>query len=421
LSVGGRDVDEVSEVEGGRSRLRSLMSALSELGTEQWASARVERLLGLSVEIVDAEHAVLVVDGEDGAVAPVLFSTDDGAAVQELRSLLRPHLTSRLDGPPFRPEVVTVPDATPRKRQRPVLQVPLSISSGRTGRLYVVGRRGRAPFSADDAELVGEFAKMAARSVESAQQGQESRQQVRWLNGLTLITRALLEAGADEMSVWQEIADRVQQLARARTVTISTVSEEDRDLLEVRVAAGVGAEQLPGLVYPAEGSLAARAMSTGTWQVGRGEQNLTVHTRVGLPIGPSLAIPLSDDDGPRGAVVLSRHRGQAPFDPTDVVMAHDFANQAMLAVELAETRAAEQSLADRTALEEVTGTFQDRTIQRLFAASLTVEAALERRPEPWLAGLHAELSAIIDDARSTLEAQYGRTHETPEEDPTAPE
>ena len=81
----------------------------------------------------------------------------------------------------------------------------------------------------------------------------------------------------------------------------------------------------------------------------------------------------------------------------------------MLAVELAETRAAERSLSARTTEEEVGGTFQDRTIQRLFAASLAAEAAIAHQPEPWLTRLYADITAVIEDARSSLETQYGRT------------
>ena len=392
-----------------QARLRMLLSALSGLAAEQWAPARVAQLLRLSVSIVDAEHAVLVVDGEDGEVGPVLFSTAEAVAVQELRDLLGAHLTVATPSRPGSsgPSVVLVPPGSPAGRARPVLQVPLSTTTGGSGLLYVVGRGGRAPFTRVDAELMDEFAKMAALTVENALYTQQSRQQVRWLRGLTLITQALLQAGPDEMSVWQEIADRVHQLARARTVTISTISEHDPAQLEVRVAAGVDAEQLPGQRYAAEGSLAAQAMAAGSWQVGApGAGQLSADPSVGA----TLAIPLLEGDGDdaRGALVLSRRRDQAAFTRTDVAMVHDFANQAMLAVELAETRAAEQSLAARTDAEELTGTFQDRTIQRLFGASLAVEAALARQPEPWLVLLHSELAAVLEDARATLHVQYGR-------------
>lgn len=395
---------------GHQVRMRSLLSALSGLAAEQWAPARVQQLLRLSVEVLDAEHAVLAVDGEHDQPGPVLFSTAAEDAVEELRDLLGSHLDTAETSPtpPYQPVTVPVVDAGP-DRARPVLQVSLTTLTGGSGRLYVVGQAGRPPFTAADEELLAEFAKMAALTVENALHDQQSRQQVKWLRGLTLITQSLLQAGADEMAVWQEIADRVHQLARARTVTISVVSEDDPDLLEVRVAAGVGADQLRGTVYRAVGSLPAQAMAAGSWLAGRSDRDWTSHQRTGPSVGATLAIPLIDGNGARGAIVLSRHQGQAPFNRVDVAMAHDFANQAMLAVELAETRAAEQSLSARTAVEAVGGTFQDRTIQRLFAASLAVEAAVARHPEPWLTLLHADLAAVIDDARSSLNDDYGRT------------
>ncbi|SDS93940.1 GAF domain-containing protein [Friedmanniella luteola] len=406
----GGGVEGWSTDEGGRVQLRSLLTAMSGLAAEQWAPARVEQLLRLSVAVLDAEHAVLAVDGDDGALGTVLFSTADPLAVTALRDLLGAHLTAARPpaGPLFEAAAVVLPATTPSALVRPVLEVPMTVTSGGSGRLYVLGQAGRVAFDDADEEMAAEFAKMAALSVENALHGQQSRQQVKWLRGLTLITQALLQAGSDEVSVWQEIADRVHQLARARTVTIATVSEDDPDLLEVRVAAGVGAAQLPGRVFGEQDSLAVQAMAAGSWQVGTGGEEHTTHSRVGPPVGATLAIPLLDARGPRGAIVLSRHPAQAAFTRTEVAMVHDFANQAMLAIELAETRAAERTLSARTTEEEIAGTFQDRTIQRLFAASLMVEAAMVRRPEPWLTLLHAELAAVITEARSSLQGHYGR-------------
>jgi GAF domain-containing protein len=393
-------------------QLRSLLAALGVLAAEQWAPGRVQQLLHLSVQILDAEYAVLAVDGDAGQVEPVLFSTADGVAVEALRELLGAHLepVPLPTAEAFRASAIAVSEGSSGGVVRPALQVPMSISSGQTGRLFVVGRTDSEPFTAVDEEVVSEFAKMAALAVENALQSEASRQQVRWLKSLTLITQALMQAGPDEMAVWQEIADRVHQLASTRTVTISTISDDDPELLEVRVAAGVGVDELPGHLYPALDSLSARAITAGTWQVSSGVDGHTAHHVMG-PLGPTLAIPLFAGDRPRGAIVLSRDPGQAPFDRTTIVMVNDFANQAMLAVELAETRAAEKSLASRTEIEEVTGTFQDRTIQRLYGATLAVEAAMARRPEPWLEVLHAELAGIMSDARISLDFQYGRDHQ----------
>jgi GAF domain-containing protein len=284
----------------------------------------------------------------------------------------------------------------------------MSLTTGGSGRLFVVGQPGRPPFSGTDQELVAEFAKFAALSVENALHSQQSRQQVRWLRGLTLITQALLRADVDERAVWQEIADRVHQLARARAVTISTVSEDDPDVLEVQVAAAEDGDPAPGRLSEREHALATRSMTTRSWQTGTTDETPSP-TATGSAAGAALAVPLLDGRGVRGALVVSRRPRQGPFDRMEVAMVHDFANQAMLAVELAETRAAERSLSARTTEDEVAGTFQDRTIQRLFAASLAAEAALAQRPEPWLTRLYAELTAVIEDARSSLGTQYGRT------------
>jgi hypothetical protein len=393
----------------GAEQLRSLLSAMGELAAEHTVAGRLDQLLQLSVRAVDADHAVLAVQEPGDRPASVLFSSPGEEVAAELRALLDPHLGAVAvpAADRFRARALDVDREGPPERRRPVLEVPITITTGRSSRLFIVGRPGER-FATGDEELAAEFAKVAALVVENAVHTRQTEQQVRWLQSLTLITQALLQAGADELSVWQEIADRVHQLARARTVTICTTSEDDAEQLEVRVVAGVGEDELAGRVFDRAGTLVGHAMDTGTWQYGGVGHAVTPHAEVGPPVGPTLAIPLLGVDGERGAIELSRSPEQASFDRDEVVMVHDFANQAVLAVELAETRAAERRLTARTVQEEVTGTFQDRTIQRLFAMSLTVESALARRSEPWLVEVHTQLTEIIQDARSSLDVHYGR-------------
>lgn len=406
------DVGDVTVEPPGHTRRewsRSLLAALSGLAAESWAPALVEQLVRLSVAVLEVEHAALVVDGDDAPPDRVLFSTTDPGALAELQALLGPHLVPAASGgPDFRASPVVLQGPASDGLVRPVLQVSMTLTTGGSGRLFVVGQPGRPAFSAADEELVAEFARFAALSVENALHSQQSRQQVHWLRGLTLITQSLLQADVDELAVWQEIADRVHQLARARTVTISTVSEDDPDLLEVRVAGGGAGDQALGPLSVQESALAARSMATRSWQIAAAGDSPPPGEGSG-PAGATLAVPLLDRQGVRGALLVSRHARQGPFQRTEVAMVHDFANQAVLAVELAETRAAERSLLARTAEEEVGGTFQDRTIQRLFAASLAAEAAIAHQPEPWLTRLYAEITAVIEDARTSLETEYGRT------------
>jgi len=368
-------------------------------------AVRRRRRLQLSVRAVDADHAVLAVQEPGDRPASVLFSCPGEEVAAELRALLHPHLGAAAapTADRFRARALDLDREGPAERRRPVLEVPITITTGKSSRLFIVGRPGES-FATGDEELAAESAKVAALVVENAVHTRQTEQQVRWLQSLTRITQALLQAGADELSVWQEIADRVHQLARARTVTICTTSEDDAEQLQVRVVAGVGEEELVGRVFDRAGTLIGHAMDTGTWQYGGAGHAGTPHAEVGPPVGPTLAIPLLGVDGERGAMELSRSPEQASFDRDEVVMVHDFANQAVLAVELAETR----RLTARTVQEEGTGTSQDRTIQRLFAVSLTVEAALARRPEPWLADVHAELTATMRDARSSLDVHHGR-------------
>ena len=396
-----------------RRRLQALLPALGELSGAQTPAGRLRQLVRLSVAVVDARHAALAF--RDGATAPVrlLASTDDETEQRRIEAVLEDH---RPDGAwrDVRPDHAAAPLLTRTGDGTPLLQVGVSNGRGHVGDLYLLRHRDDRPFDADDQTLISEFVKMAALALENAIHLEESQQRLRWLRASAAVSRVLLSAAADETRVWQTIADHVCRLSRARTVTIGTFDEDDPERFVVRVAAGVGAGELPGITYPRAGSLSDHAITTRTGAAGTADRWRVSHSQVApdQPIGPLLAMPLIGEGSPRGVIVMSRRADQPAFSAADRSMAQDFADQATLAIDLAEARADQLRLQARTEVQHVADTYQDRVIQRLYALALTLEAASRDAPSPWLDRARAEIDAAMAEARLSLATDYGL--ETPD-------
>lgn len=407
---GERQVTTADDVH--RRRLQALLPALGELAGEETPRRRLRQLVRLSVDVVDADHAVLAFRDDPDAPVDVFASTDDAGQRRAAEAVLEDYRPGGGWRAVPQQDEGTSPVLAWVQDGRPLLRVRVSNGRGHVGELYLLRRPDERPFDADDQALIREFVKMAALALENAIHLQESQQRLQWLRASATVSRVLLNAtGADETQVWQSIADHVRRLARARTVTIGTADEDDPERLQVRVAAGVGAAELPGFTYPRAGSMSDHAMTTMRGVVGTADRWRVSHSQVAPedPIGPLLAMPLIGGGSPRGVIVLSRRAHERGFSAADRSMAQDFANQATLAIELAEARGDQLRLQARTEVQHVADTYQDRVIQRLYAVALTLEAAARDTPSPWIDRARSDIDAAMAEARQSLADEYGMT------------
>ncbi|GAA1837096.1 GAF domain-containing protein [Microlunatus capsulatus] len=361
-------------------RFRDLLGRIREMGRETTVAGRLRRMVELSVGLTRAQYAAFAVRAPDGGVERYVLSSADTEEVATIQLRLTLHGvdgSAHLRGLAARTASRPEPAAGRRRLPRsPVLEVPLQTRFGLYGTLYVFGSSGAEPFTADDRELLDHLVETTALGVDNASHLEEARQRQHWLMASAEVSRLLLGGDGDERAVWREIAANVKYLAGARTVTISRPSEDDPDELEVQVASGVGAEALEGRRYARAGSLADLAISTGEVQLVTVGDRRGVHSDVepSIGVGPLLALPLKGRGEVHGAVVVSRPLGEPAFAAADVSMAEDFATQAALALELAETRSARQLLEDRDEHDRIPDTLQDQVIQRLFSIGLSLQS-----------------------------------------------
>lgn len=289
------------------------------------------------------------------------------------------------------------------------LGVPVRSRDEVFGNLYLTDRDG-GPFTDDDEMLITALAAMAGTAVANARLYEQARRRQDWLSASAAISRSLLGVDSDEHQVLQAIAETVLRLAEADLVSI--VRAVDNELLEVVVVAGDREHALVGYRYPAPGSLAERAMSTGRGIIvervaeDADEANRWVHLSTVMPVRAAMVFPLLGDQGSRGAIVVGRTHGRPPFDGEWLPMAEAFANQAAVAMELAEVRSVRQRLQVLDDRDRIARDLHDHVIQRIFASGLTIQALATAQIDTDVAGRLAEvvddLDAIIRQIRSTI-------------------
>jgi hypothetical protein len=226
--------------------------------------------------------------------------------------------------------------------------------------------------------LVAPASETVAADLERATAVEELRRHVSWLDASAKVSQQLLRSSSRVTTTVQEIGAHLLALTDARSLTIAIISPDNPQLLEVRVAAGVGASRLLGRTYPKTTSLAGAVIDRDRSELNPAHE-LYAHD---MPTGPGkgacavMGVPIHGVDGrPRGAMVLHRRAEQHPFDPTDLNMAEDFARQTSLALELAENRAVREKLEQQERYDRSARTMTDNLIQDLFSIGITIQSA----------------------------------------------
>jgi signal transduction histidine kinase len=134
-------------------------------------------------------------------------------------------------------------------------------------------------------------------------------------------------------------------------------------------------------------------------------EGVYLHMRAVLPARQVMAIPLQGEAAVHGAIVVARTNA-VPFSAGDLEMAEDFANQATLALELAEARQDRHRLAVLEDRARIARDLHDHVVQKLFAVGLTLQGTARSLPDPVLrerlAGTVGELDDTIRSIRTAI-------------------
>src|SRR5215217_99267 len=166
----------------------------------------------------------------------------------------------------------------------------------------------------------------------------ESEQRRRWLVASAAVTNQLLAVGTEQpLSI---VAEQALAAAEADFATLVL----PRGDAEVIVAAGAGglATELVGRTTPLGDSLSGQAIRTGKATLVTDHHGDSL-SDLALDIGPQIVVPLTAGHHARGALILGRLGGRTPFT-ADLTMAASYAVQAVVALELVDSRDAHLQL-----------------------------------------------------------------------------
>jgi signal transduction histidine kinase len=409
-------VERAHEVMATQGRLRGLLRASQMVTRDLTLPAVLRRIVEAAQELVGARYAALGVISPTGGLAEFVHAGMPPDAVARIGHLPEGKglLGALIEDPrPIRlrriasdQRSVGFPPGHPPMNS--FLGVPIRIRDEVFGNLYLA-ESTKGEFSAEDEELTLALAATAAVAIENARLYESATSRGEWLQAIAAITRAVLSAEPEDAGDSLELIARTSlRIARADLVTVVLPGGPEELLIEVAV--GSGAEGLAGTRLPMSGSLSGQVFSTGIplrQSITDTDTDTDTGTGTGtgtgpgpeLDLGPVLAVPLHGSRRMHGVLWAARRQGRAEFGAEEVEMAAGFANQAALAIELAEARAEQQRAVMLDERERIAADLHDHVIQRLFAAGLSLQSTAGSLGA---GGTGDRILATVDDLDATI-------------------
>nr|WP_304940972.1 GAF domain-containing sensor histidine kinase [Streptacidiphilus sp. PB12-B1b] len=407
----------IDAARGTRDRVHSLLEAVLSVGRELDLAHALRRIVEAAAVLVDARYAALGVIGPDGqslsqfltvgiepAQAEQIGQLPSGRGI--LGELIKHPEPLRLGELSEHPSSYGFPAHHPPMHT--FLGVPVRVRDEVFGNLYLTDKRGGQDFDADDEAVISTLAVAAGVAIDNARLYEEAQRQQRWLRASAEITRALL-SGVSRAQVVELIAQRGREITGSELADVCEPSAGGGQLT-VQLALGGDASARLGLTVPVEGTLSGAAFTTGspTSSADLGTDPLyragAHHAR---DTGPAVAVPLGTAGGePRGVLLLARPAGEPTYTAAEIGPLLGFADQAALALELAEHRRDAEQLALFEDRDRIARDLHDLAIQRLFATGMTLQGAARLIDSPGASErvmrAVADLDETIKIIRSTI-------------------
>ena len=218
-----------------------------------------------------------------------------------------------------------------------------------------------------------------ARGPANGRRFAESGQRRRWLDASARLTARLLSAEAGLSHAL--ITEYAAAAAEADFAALTLPHGPDQVIV-----AGVTGELTAGMlnrVAPLADSLTEQAILTGqpslvAPSLVAGERCEAAVAALGADCGPLVVVPLAAGEQVRGALMLGRLATRPGFTEMDLDMAASFAGHAAVAMELAQARIDQITLAQAEDHDRIAGDLHDHVIQELFALGMRLESHAAR-------------------------------------------
>ncbi|MET9390968.1 GAF domain-containing sensor histidine kinase [Streptomyces sp. NPDC006624] len=399
---------QVAQVRATRDRVHTLLDAVLAIGSDLDLDVVLRRITESAVALVDAEYGALGVLGGEGRIKQFITVGMDERTIKEighypeghgiLGLLIREPEALRLADLGAHPDSVGFPEGHPPMTT--FLGAPVRVRDRVFGNLYLTDKRGGAQFDDEDQAVLCTLAAAAGVAIDNARLYEDTRRREQWLAASSDLTRSLL-SGTDPDQVLHRVAATVRSLAEADLVTLA-VPFDGGDELVVEAADGEGAEHVRGLVLPAT-TLAAKVYHSDepvTSAALSREPQEGGGSAARVELGPGFLLPLGGRERPRGVLQVANLPGREAFSDATMAMISGFADQAALALEIAEHRREAEHLMVLTDRDRIARDLHDLAIQRLFASGLTLNSVLGRladKPE-----VTERVRRVIDDLDDTI-------------------
>ncbi|MEU1998195.1 GAF domain-containing protein [Nocardia gamkensis] len=406
--------DRIAQIVDVRDRMDRLIEAMLVITAGLDLDNTLRTIVHSAIELVDAGYGALGVretDETSNQLAEFVYEGIDDRTRVMIGDLPRGHgvLGLLIEEPkPLRltriadhPASVGFPAHHPPMHT--FLGVPVKVREEVFGNLYLTEKADGQEFTDDDEVVVQALAAAAGIAIENARLYEQSRIRQQWLEAIRDVATELL-AGGEPEEVLRLVAER------ALTLTDSAITflalPEDPDIphdevteLLVTAAAGPSSEALNGLFVGVDGSHAGNAFRTGQ-PVSADELLDETFAETAAETGPVLILPLRARGSVIGVLASLRPAGAPPLDTATQTMMAAFADQAAVALQLADTQRRMRELDVLSDRDRIARGLHDHVIQRLFAVGLSLQGTAQRARAP---EVKSRLMDTIDDVQSIVQ------------------
>lgn len=288
--------------------------------------------------------------------------------------------------------------------------LPVIVDGKVWGRLFIANAQNG--FSDETIYCLNVLTQAAAVAVNNTLLYAQAQSRSRWLTASQDIVASLLE-DADEETALQLITDEMLIAGRADVAMMVLPSIGDTWACEF--VAGEDSAQYLGVTFPPEGRARTVIKEQAGIVVDSMQSMPTVRVTCLRKFGPVLYAPLitpatqqsahGNSNGGRGVIVLLRYPNSPEFDLNDLAMAETVAQQATIALELAEARRTKMAAAELDERSRISRDLHDLAIQQLFASGMHITAV---REELAMHNPPKAVTAALDKALGAIDASVGQ-------------
>jgi signal transduction histidine kinase len=391
-----------------RDRVNALFEAVVAVGTNLDIEIVLRGIVESAVSLVDARYGAMGVIGDGERLTefiPVGLTEDEINRIHhwpEGRGLLGALITD--------PKPMRIADLSQHQLSSgfpaghppmtSFLGVPIRIRDEVYGNLYLTEKLDGGQFDEEDEAVLVALAAAAGVAIENARLYDEARRQQRWLTASAEVTGALL-SGVDASDALALITSKSLEMSGADLVALA-LPTADKSRLQIEHAAGAGADEALGLVFPATASASGHVLASGellSVDDFSTDERVAPVAREHMNLGPAILVPLGKAGNVRGVLTAGRRPGAMPLAPAAADMLVTFASQAGIALELADHRRQAERVAVFEDRDRIARDLHDLVIQRLYATGLSLQGAISMISSPEVS---QRVSVAVDGLDETI-------------------